>query len=266
MRSFFSFHLIGLIALAALCSDAGHAAPRKKAGPSRSHSSARQPKPKLPTAENYKGMACNGTGSTEFCMLCNVYFEARGEGYANKLAVARVVQTRVKKQRSTNACKVIYAPYQFSWTMAGTRHLPSPNDVDNFKALRDSLKAVREAMRTGASGFTHFYNPNIANPDWKSKCSRATTIGNHIFLRCLAEIDDLLQANAKTASARGDIIPPLWATSGSFSWLELLKPRENSLAPIGSGMNDSRYPYKSGASTNSGLDMPQTLELDGNGA
>jgi spore germination cell wall hydrolase CwlJ-like protein len=51
------------------------------------------------------------------CLSRNIYHEARGEGHVGMTAIAMVTLNRVKDPRwPKTVCKVVYQPYQFSWT------------------------------------------------------------------------------------------------------------------------------------------------------
>ena len=92
----------------------------------------------------FAGKTCTNNGDARFCMVCNIYFEARGEPYSGKVAVGRVVLTRQeKKGYPKSICGVIWARKQFSWTANGNRRLPTSGT--NFQALKDSIRAADEA-------------------------------------------------------------------------------------------------------------------------
>lgn len=50
------------------------------------------------------------------CLTAAIYFEARGESYEGKAAVAQVIFNRVRSPKFPDSfCKVIKQPLQFSW-------------------------------------------------------------------------------------------------------------------------------------------------------
>ncbi len=164
----------------------------------------------------YAGQTCTNNGNQRFCMICNVYFESRGEPYKGKVAVARVVLTRKKHDDYPNTeCKVIYQRKQFSWTSKGGRRLPTSGA--SYQALKDSIRAVDEAYKLGASGNTHFHGTHVS-PHWRRSCDGNGQIGAHLFYRCDATIDQLM---ASSSGLDGRYIDPYSddvATSGA--WLE----------------------------------------------
>lgn len=183
--------------------------------------------PPVPVTEltGFEGRVCR-RGETDplTCMVCNVYHESRGESYAGKVAVARVVLTRVRQGTDASVCRAIYRQSQFSWTLGGARTLPrrsarirDPRRDQNFVSLQESVRAAREAIRLGSNGLTHFHTRRV-NPRWarSEQCRRHRTIGTHHFYQCYASVDEFLQRNATLASTSNDLLPELYATSGSF--------------------------------------------------
>lgn len=162
-------------------------------------------------ADGYAGKTCSNNGDQNFCMVCNVYFEARGESMAGKVAVARVVLTRKgMKDYPSTECKVIYQRKQFSWTAKGSRRLPTSGV--SYKALQDSIKAVETAYKQGPSGNTHFHATYV-KPRWRRSCDGSGQIGQHLFYRCDATIDQLM---AVSAGINGWYADDDVATSGSW--------------------------------------------------
>ena len=112
------------------------------------------------------------------CLADNIYFEAKGESFKGKLAVAVVTLNRVKSGNYPNTiCKVVYQPYQFSWTKTKRK-------VTNFYAWTDSLLAATMAMEDpkilGNFQATHYHNTTVS-PNWGLR--RVARIGQHIFYR-----------------------------------------------------------------------------------
>ena len=117
------------------------------------------------------------TQSEADCLIRNVYYEARGEPFQGKVAVALVTLNRVDHPQYPNdVCKVVYQKNQFSWTK-------------NYKAVKineDQWAASKEAVlyallnRDYSFTATHFHN-NQVNPRWKLK--KVAKIANHHFYR-----------------------------------------------------------------------------------
>lgn len=107
------------------------------------------------------------------CLALNVYHEARGESYEGKLAVASVTLERLAHPKYPKTiCKVVYQPYQFSWTTnTETKKISA-------KEWHESLQAAVHAYNVPFIRATHFHNLTI-KPKWGLR--KVMQIGNHIF-------------------------------------------------------------------------------------
>lgn len=119
-----------------------------------------------------------GISSELKCLADNVYFEARGEQFKGKLAVAAVTLNRLKSpDYPKTICKVVYQPSQFSWTK-------SKHKITDLYAWTDSLLAASMAMEDskvlGNFPATHFHTKSIKT-NWRA--TKVATIGQHIFYR-----------------------------------------------------------------------------------
>lgn len=108
-----------------------------------------------------------------------MYYEARGEPRAGKIAVALVTINRVDDKRyPSTICGVVFQKKQFSWTVSYNK------GGINMKQWRQSQEAALEAyMDRGILGnfkATHFHNSQV-NPRWKLR--KVATINNHTFYR-----------------------------------------------------------------------------------
>jgi spore germination cell wall hydrolase CwlJ-like protein len=128
------------------------------------------------------------------CMANNIYFEAGGEPFMGKVAVARVVMNRIEHGFGTTPCKVInqYSSVkdsdgiaelkkicQFSWVCEG-KGMPNKMSV----AYRQSEEIARQVLSEDRwaelipDNILFFHN-NMVNPRWAYR--KAFMIGNHIF-------------------------------------------------------------------------------------
>jgi N-acetylmuramoyl-L-alanine amidase len=100
--------------------------------------------------------------------------EAKGEVYAGKVAVAKVVLNRVESEQFPDTVtEVIKQPRQFT---------PVSNGSITKPASKESIKAVEEAVITEETkGSLFFYNPKIATSRWLDSKETTTIIGNHVF-------------------------------------------------------------------------------------
>jgi N-acetylmuramoyl-L-alanine amidase len=101
------------------------------------------------------------------CLARNIYYEARGENTKAQIAVANVTLNRVKHSKYPNTiCKVIYQPYQFSWTTNYKR--PHESQVD-IKAWRKAVKIAKNAIngkyKDVTKGATHYHSVRV-RPRW----------------------------------------------------------------------------------------------------
>ena len=113
-----------------------------------------------------------------------VYYEAAGESFAGKLAVAAVIRNRMKlKYQSDGTVKgTVLKARQFQpWSTRKPSHIPL--DLKK-KSMRDSLLAWRLVQdgRNVVDGAVLFYNPKLVRtPYWAKVSQRVTTIGDHEF-------------------------------------------------------------------------------------
>lgn len=112
-----------------------------------------------------------------FCLTQNVYYEARAEPRAGKLAVALVTLNRTEDKRfPSTICGVVFQKKQFSWTTSYNK------GGINMPQWRLSQEAALEAYMNrdilGNFKATHFHNTTV-NPRWKLR--KVAKISNHIF-------------------------------------------------------------------------------------
>ena len=113
-----------------------------------------------------------------------VYYEAAGESFAGKLAVAAVIRNRMKlKYQSDGTVKgTVLRARQFQpWITKNPYHIPL--DLEK-PSMRDSLLAWRLVQdgRNVVDGAVLFYNPKLVRtPYWAKVSQKVTTIGGHEF-------------------------------------------------------------------------------------
>lgn len=105
------------------------------------------------------------------CLVRNVYYEARGQTLEGQVAVAKVTLNRLKTHAPT-ICRVVYQPYQFSWTMK-----PITKGIDKV-AWKSAEKAAIIAYNMEGFNATHYHNFSV-KPKWGLE--KVGVIGNHIF-------------------------------------------------------------------------------------
>jgi spore germination cell wall hydrolase CwlJ-like protein len=87
-----------------------------------------------------------------FCMVQNVYFEARGEDALGQAAIAHVTLNRVRSPAYPDSvCGVVWQKGQFSWTE--DRKSDRMTDLDAIgKAVDTALAASRDKIKDPTGG------------------------------------------------------------------------------------------------------------------
>ena len=130
-----------------------------------------------------------------YCMALNIYYEARGSNLADRVAVADVVQNRVRDTRYPNTiCEVVKQgrqhpsgamirnQCQFSWYCDGKNDRPQNEDLW-IDAQMLAYQMVHEDKYRGITeGATH-YHATYVKPHWASTLQLVGRIGAHIFYR-----------------------------------------------------------------------------------
>ncbi|AZZ35990.1 hypothetical protein CIK05_04020 [Bdellovibrio sp. qaytius] len=132
---------------------------------------------------NAESMSCNAKQSSFDCLVCNCYHETRGESQEGKIAVAKTVLSRTESKSFPNTvCKVVYQPWQFSWTRdRQSNNIKAKSFIDN-RSLKDCRAAVDKAINEGPNGLIFFYNPRSVSPAWAKRVKSCGKVGRHVFL------------------------------------------------------------------------------------
>lgn len=130
------------------------------------------------------------------CVAKNIYFEARNQSYAGKMATAQVVFNRVESERfPDSACDVVYQARtnsagqpirnqcQFSWFCDGLSDVPREHD-----AYIDAVTAAQDASILWRNGYdltegATFYHSQNVNPRWNRDMDLTVTIDDHLFYK-----------------------------------------------------------------------------------
>jgi N-acetylmuramoyl-L-alanine amidase len=117
-----------------------------------------------------------------FCMVQNVYHEARGEDVLGQAAVAHVTLNRVRSPAYPDTvCGVVWQKGQFSWTEDGRSDRMTNLDAIG-KAVDISLAVSRGKIKDPTGGALHFYAHDKVRPYW-SKAGYQLIVGEHTFVR-----------------------------------------------------------------------------------
>ena len=112
------------------------------------------------------------------CLAHNVYFEASGESFQGKLAVAQVTMNRLNTTKKRNSvCNVVYEKRnkicQFSWVCSKGRKIKSIKAYEESKAA--AYYAYYDLMRIeGIKDYLYFRRCCLYR-------KRKLVIGNHMF-------------------------------------------------------------------------------------
>jgi spore germination cell wall hydrolase CwlJ-like protein len=118
------------------------------------------------------------------CLAKNIYFEAGGEPYAGKVAVAQVTMNRVKSNDyPRSVCGVVYQKRrgvcQFSWVCEGK------SNPRNNSTWRESLKIAENILinkrEYNVVGRAMYFHAVYVDPAWSETKRVVKKIGNHIF-------------------------------------------------------------------------------------
>lgn len=140
---------------------------------------------------NPSSLSCSSNnGDSASCLVCNCYFEARGEPSDGKIAVNRTVLTRMERKGfPDDACGVIWSKGKnrggkwvaaFSWTLQSYKNNPM-----NANEIKSCVSAAISSVNRGTWQWDHFYNPRVASPGWGPTMAAkngSQMIGNHRFL------------------------------------------------------------------------------------
>jgi N-acetylmuramoyl-L-alanine amidase len=119
-----------------------------------------------------------------FCMVQNVYHEARGEDALGQAAVAYVTLKRVRSPAYPDTvCGVVWQKGQFSWTEDGKSDRMTDLSAIG-KAVDIALAASRGKMKDPTGGALHFYAHDKVKPYWSIRGHRLI-VGEHTFVRLM---------------------------------------------------------------------------------
>ena len=132
--------------------------------------------------------AATFTSSEQVCLAQAIYYEARSEKRSGQMAVAEVVQNRVKsKHYPSSICGVIYqgsgrkSGCQFSFACDGSMDkMPKGKHWDSALELATFMQTHDVASLT--NGATHYHTTAI-KPVWSTDLRFNRQIGSHKFYR-----------------------------------------------------------------------------------
>lgn len=141
-------------------------------------------------------VGCSSATSAAQCMVCNCHHEAGIEGQEGKVAVNRVILTRVAVRGfSDSICGVVWQHAQFSWTLDSIRisyrgrRVPARTVPVSGTGLNRCIDASITAIERGIWRWDHYLNPRHSSRSalqgWYRTYRNARghyTLGRHVFV------------------------------------------------------------------------------------
>lgn len=123
------------------------------------------------------------------CMTDALFHEARGEPAKGKLLVIKTIQNRAKDPRwaASTPCEVIYAPYQFSFTLLDKKEL-NKRKLDQIFTWVELMKYVNLVEHVedpvGFEGVNHYLRCDWRErTSWEDNMTFLGQVGDHCFYR-----------------------------------------------------------------------------------
>lgn len=116
------------------------------------------------------------------CLIINAFHEAE-DSDVGVLSVTNVVHTRLLTGKWGNSyCKVIYAPYQFSWTLdKRKRYTKIDYRVERWNKVARAVDSFLVGMRVPGLEKAISYHAKYVNPSWCKRLRYVATIAGHRF-------------------------------------------------------------------------------------
>lgn len=124
------------------------------------------------------------------CLARNIYYEAKGEPFEGKVAVAQVTINRMESGLFPNdLCKVVYQKNvvydkvlcQFSWYCEGPSRLPPKHTAAYKESEIVARQVLLEGFRLPSLTQALYFHATHINPKWNRE--KVATIGGHIFYK-----------------------------------------------------------------------------------
>ncbi len=124
------------------------------------------------------------------CLARNIYYEAGGEPFEGKVAVAQVTINRANSGKfPSDICRVIYQKNviydkvvcQFSWYCESPSGLKPKNSAVYKEAEIVARQVLLEGFRLPSLKEALYFHAKHINPKWDKE--RVATIGGHIFYK-----------------------------------------------------------------------------------
>lgn len=122
------------------------------------------------------------------CLARNIYYEAGGEPFEGKVAVAQVTLNRVNSgQFPDDICRTVYQKNvvydkvicQFSWVCSQETSVKPANRSAYNESMEVAKKVLLEGFRLPSLTNAKYFHATRINPGWNRK--KIATIGGHVF-------------------------------------------------------------------------------------
>lgn len=164
------------------------------------------------------GRFASAPQSERACLAKAIYFEARGETFEGKVAVAQVILNRARSRKWPDSiCGVVNQGIkrgekcQFSYVCFGNLAEPTGEAFEEAKLVADQAIAGQAFLRE-LEHATH-YHTTVVKPVWRGGLVKIATIGAHIFYAepggvIAADVDPAVYSNAAATAATTVISAP----------------------------------------------------------
>ena len=124
------------------------------------------------------------------CLSKNIYYEAGGEPFEGKVAVAQVTMNRVNSGLfPADVCQTIYQKNivyqkvicQFSWACDRDTNAHPPNNANYKESIEVAKRVLLEDFRLPILKEALYYHADYINPGWRRE--KVAKIGRHVFYK-----------------------------------------------------------------------------------
>ena len=112
------------------------------------------------------------------CLTQTIYYEARGDSFTGKLAVANVVMNRYRLWNYKSVCSVVSDKGQFGWY--GFKNNRILEEEKWIEAEDLALLVYYRRIEDNTHGATFFHERTV-KPSWSKDLTLVARIGKHIF-------------------------------------------------------------------------------------
>ncbi|WCZ58134.1 cell wall hydrolase [Salmonella phage Kenya-K44] len=115
------------------------------------------------------------------CIAKNIYFESRGEGIKGMTAIAHVTKNRVNSGKFPDSyCKVVYQPFQHSWT---SKNIKVDKSSMAWQTAKEIAAIVYYLDVPDPTYGALYFHSGKDKPYWTKKFKKTTKIKGHTFYK-----------------------------------------------------------------------------------